>query len=88
MCQYCRVVPIILPMKIRRVVGVREPLPGGKLRGPSPEERAWVRRMAGGETRTPKGVFRYRSMEEANADWERWHAEMVTEDVSIDRSAK
>lgn len=26
----------------------------------------------------PKGIFRCTSMEEANADWERWYAEMVT----------
>lgn len=27
----------------------------------------------------PKGIFRYRSHEEANADWERWNAELVAE---------
>jgi hypothetical protein len=39
-----------------------------------------------GQTRTatPKGVFRYRSMAEANLDWERWHAELVTAAVRID----
>ncbi|MEN8129527.1 MAG: hypothetical protein ABFS45_04900 [Pseudomonadota bacterium] len=72
-------------MKNRRVVGVREPLPCGKTHGPSPEECTWVRSMAGRRTRVPQGVFRYRSMEETNADWERWHTEMVAEDVSIDR---
>jgi hypothetical protein len=36
-------------------------------------------------TRVPKGVFRYRSMTEANADWERWHAELV---AAMARKAK
>jgi hypothetical protein len=27
--------------------------------------------------RAPRGVFRYRSHEEANADWERWQAERL-----------
>jgi hypothetical protein len=35
--------------------------------------------MAVRETRVPKGIFRYATMEEANADWERWHAELVAE---------
>jgi hypothetical protein len=41
--------------------------------------------MALTRTRVPKGVFRYRSMAEANADWERWHAELV---AAMARKAK
>ena len=47
--------------------------------GPTPEEIEWIRAMSNYRTRVPKGVFRYRSHEEANADWERWHAELVAE---------
>ena len=59
----------------------RSPLPG-PVRPPTPEEREWVRQMASRRTRVPKGVFRYRTMDEANADWERWRAELVAETVS------
>ena len=38
-----------------------------------------IRAMSNYRTRVPKGVFRYRSHEEANADWERWQAELVAE---------
>jgi len=38
-----------------------------------------VRAMASRRSRVPKGVFRYRTMAEANADWERWHVELVVE---------
>lgn len=61
-----------------------EPLPG-PLRPPTDAERAWVRRMSRTRTRVPKGVFRYRSMAEANADWERWHVELVAATVSGDQ---
>lgn len=54
----------------------------GPLRPPTEPEREWVRRMARKRTRVPKGVYRYGSMEQANLDWERWHAEMVEETVS------
>lgn len=63
-------------------LGTRQSRPLGPLRPPTPEERAWVRRMALRGTRVPKGVFRYRTMEEANADWERWCAELVAATVS------
>ncbi len=53
--------------------------------GPTPEEIAWIRSMSQYRTRVPKGVFRYRSHEEANADWERWHAELVAETVRARR---
>ena len=56
----------------------------GPLRPPTERQREWVRRMARYRTRVPKGIFRYASMEQANADWERWHAEMVTAAVSVE----
>jgi hypothetical protein len=49
--------------------------------GPTAEEIEWIRSMSQYRTRVPKGVFRYRSHAEANADWERWHAELVAETV-------
>jgi len=51
----------------------------GAATGPTSEEIEWIRVMSNYRTRVPKGVFRYRSHEEANADWERWHAELVAE---------
>ena len=49
--------------------------------------RGWVRQMAQERTRVPKGVFRYRSLTEANVDWERWHAERVAQ-VAAARAEK
>jgi hypothetical protein len=63
----------------QRIVGRRAHRAIGELRAPTPEERAWVRAMATRRTRVPKGVFRYRTMEEANADWEHWHVDLVAE---------
>jgi hypothetical protein len=60
------------------------PDPGAPCVPPTQEERAWVDAMARRRTRVPKGLFRYTSMEQANADWERWHAEMATESVSVE----
>lgn len=68
-----------------RVLGARRPRPLGDLRAPTAEEVAWVAEMGRYRTRVPKGVFRYRSMAEANADWERWHAELVAETVRTGR---
>lgn len=62
-----------------RTIGNRQPPPAGYLRPPSAEERAWVAAMARHRTRVPKGVFRYRSHAEANADWERWQAQGIAE---------
>jgi hypothetical protein len=67
------------------IVGQRRQRLPGPLRAPTPEERAWVRKMAQRHTRVPKGVFRYRTVEEANADWEHWRAELVAETVSAHR---
>jgi hypothetical protein len=61
-----------------RIIGQQQqPMPG-TLRAPNTDERVWVARMAPAQTRVPKGVFRYRSMQEANADWERWQADAIT----------
>ncbi len=62
-----------------REIGTRKRRPLGAARAPTRQERAWVERMARHPTRIPKGVFRYRSHEEANLDWEKWHAEQVLE---------
>lgn len=52
-----------------RVVGKRRHAPGDR-----PGLDALVLRFGGG---APKGVFRYRTQEEANRDWERWMSERV-----------
>jgi hypothetical protein len=65
--------------EFQRIIGQRRQRPVGELRPPTAEERAWVRAMASRRSRVPKGVFRYRTMDEANADWERWHVELVVE---------
>jgi 6-phosphogluconolactonase/glucosamine-6-phosphate isomerase/deaminase len=71
----------------RRIIGKRSQRPVGVLRAPTAEERDWVRRMAAvaGSTGAPKGVYRYRSHEEANADWERWHVALVDEVPRVPR---
>jgi hypothetical protein len=68
-------------MTPRQTLGRRTQRVLGPVRAPKAEERDWVRRMAVPRTRVPKGVFRYRSMADANADWERWHAELVAQTV-------
>ncbi|MEZ4222393.1 MAG: hypothetical protein R3B13_15755 [Polyangiaceae bacterium] len=54
----------------RRVVGARPRPPAGEF--PNAEARAAHGAMADYRTGAPKGVFRYQSHEEANADRERW----------------
>lgn len=66
-------------MTPRRTVGKRRPTPAGRLQPPSAEQRAWARSMARQRTCVPKGVFRYHRIEDANADWERWHAAALVE---------
>ena len=61
-----------------RVIGQRQAPVLGALRAPSADERAWAARMAPAQTRVPKGVFRYTSLHEASADWERWQAAAIT----------
>lgn len=73
--------------EFQRIIGRRRQRPVGELRPPTEEERAWVRTMASRRSRVPKGVFRYRTMEEANADWERWHVELVAE-IAAEPKAK
>jgi hypothetical protein len=68
-------------MKIRRTIGRRLQRPVGVLAPPSAEEIAWREAMSRTRTRVPKGVFRYASIEEAKADWERWHVELVASTV-------
>jgi hypothetical protein len=72
-------------MNVRRSVGRRKQRPGGVLRAPTPQEVQWSATMGRYRTRVPKGVFRYRSMAEANADWERWHVDLVA--AAADRDA-
>lgn len=62
-----------------RAVGRRLTPPAGVLRAPTSEEQDWVRRMGAVRTRVPKGVFRYASAAEANADWDRCRTESVAE---------
>ena len=61
-----------------RIIGHRQTPLLGPLRAPNADERAWVARMAPAQTRVPKGIFRYRSAQEASADWERWQADAIT----------
>ena len=61
--------------KFLRVAGRRAPPPVGVL--PSPEARAAMTRMANYLTCAPKGVFRYKSHEEANRDREKWQVAAV-----------
>ena len=70
-------------MKPRRTLGKRTPRPVGTLQPPSREQREWMQQMARKRTCVPKGVFRYHSMAEANADWERWHAAALAEKPTI-----
>jgi hypothetical protein len=76
--------PIFLVMKTHRTLGKRSPRPAGELRPPTSAERQWVLQMAQHGTRVPKGLFRYHSMVEANADWNRWHAELAVEMAGAD----
>jgi hypothetical protein len=61
-----------------RIIGHRQTPLLGSLRAPSADERSWVARMAPSQTRVPKGVFRYRSLQGASADWERWQSDAIT----------
>jgi len=63
--------------KFLRVAGRRTPPPVGVL--PSAEARAAITRMANYLTRAPKGIFRYKSHEEANRDRERWQVAAIVD---------
>lgn len=60
---------------IARTVGQRRTPPVGAV--PAPEARAAWNAMANYLTRTPKGVYVYRTHEEMTRDRERWAAEAV-----------
>jgi len=59
---------------IARIVGRRQSREGRPL---TPADRAAMTRMARYVTRAPKGVFRYRSQAEMDADRVRWIVEAV-----------
>ncbi len=61
--------------RFARVVGRRRARPVGA--PPDAEARAALAEMARYLTRAPKGVFIYRSHEEANADRERWTVDAI-----------
>lgn len=63
----------------KRIIGYRKLRDIGKPGSPTDQEQAWLLSFAHRRTRVPKGVFRYRTHEEANADWDRWNAELVAE---------
>ena len=65
----------------KRIIGHRKPRGMGDLGPPTHQEQSWLASFANRRTRVPKGVFRYRTHEEANADWDRWNAELVAETV-------
>ena len=60
-----------------RTIGRRVPAPPG---APPPKTaRDAMATMARYRTRAPKGVFRYRSHEEANRDRDRWIVDAIVE---------
>lgn len=64
-----------------RIIGYRHPRDIGAPGLPTDQEQAWLLSFADRRTRTPKGIFRYRTHEEANAEQDRWNAELVAETV-------
>lgn len=64
-----------------RIVGSRRRPPPGS--PPSPEAREAMTRMADYHTRAPKGVFLYRSHEEANHDRDAWTVEAIVAAGSV-----
>jgi hypothetical protein len=73
-------------MTFQRTIGKRQIRPIGQLQAPSIQQREWMLKMAARRTRAPKGVFRYRSIEEANEDWERWQAAAVADRTAEDEA--
>ncbi len=72
-----------------RVVGKRE-LPPVGLRGPTPAEiEASVENARFAPRVVPKGVYRYRTHAEANADMERWIVDgMVERSLELDQGPR
>ena len=66
---------LINQQPIGKTVGRRTVPPLGA--PPGPQQRAAWDAMASYTTRTPKGVFRYRSHAELELDRERWKAEWL-----------
>ena len=66
----------------KRIIGYRKSRGLGEPGPPTHQEQAWLSNFANRRTRVPKGVFRYRTHEEANTDWDRWNAELVAETVA------
>ena len=66
--------PSLLDSEFSRVIGKRRPPREGELRAPSSQDLERVRQLNSFAARVPKGVFRYRTHEEANADWTVWTA--------------
>jgi hypothetical protein len=62
-----------------RIVGRRSPPPAGEL--PSKAARDAMTAMAQYRTRAPKGVFHYKTHEDANRDRDRWLIEAMVANV-------
>ncbi len=62
-------------------IGLRQPAKISKTpRPPTVEEQTWIKDMAKKQQLlVPKGIFRYRSHEEANRDWTKWMVQSIKE---------
>ncbi|MHB8252741.1 MAG: hypothetical protein ACYDEV_03385 [Acidiferrobacter sp.] len=70
--------PPIDQQPLQRIVGRRQsPTLNNSCQGPSLSLQTLLAELAQSRTRTPKGVFRYATHEEANRDRERWRAAAV-----------
>jgi hypothetical protein len=63
---------------LQRIVGRRQsPVLNDNCKEPSRSLQALLVELSASRTRTPKGIFRYATHEEANRDHERWRAAAV-----------
>ena len=63
---------------LQRIVGRRQsPALNDSRKGPGASLQALLVELSASRTRTPKGIFRYATHEEANKDQERWRAAAV-----------
>ena len=63
---------------LQRIVGRRQsPVLNDSRKGPSESLQTLLVELSAVRTRTPKGIFRYATHEEANRDQERWRAAAV-----------